>query len=638
MRFHTLNIQNFMSIGQVNMSLADKGLVLVLGENQDSQAADSNGSAKTACLDAICWCLWGVTTRGLSADDVVHRLVGSNCEVTVTGEVRGSHYRITRYRKSKTNAKANDLRIFVDDKELTGATMADTQTVVTKFVGMDYATFAAMMPGSGFKAAELTDKEVKTLLESILQTEHFASAHLVAKDQANAIQLELSSVTAEIAAKNEEIAKVESTLSKLKDAKDSFEVRKASEVAAVQFELSKHRSKYADALALCESAKHLPERLQDLSVQYTGLKVALDTLVKRREEHAKALSEVRVAMTEKVVPLNSEIAQLQKAVTVAKSLGDSCDKCLQPVPVEFKDSIISDRTERIKTLEADVLTATQAAKAESEAIQALQNVLATEKTTTESAIDAVYSEMESLKNRIHEADVAAATSKTLADLIKSVDGTLAMTQAKTFAYDSQMIDLRAKAESTASEVSKLMTKEALLSSNLEMANFWVKAYSPAGIRSYVLEQVVPWLNQRATFYADILTSGEMQVMFSTTSTTKKGDDKQYFTIDMTMRNGADSYQGCSAGEKARADLVVALTLGDLAAARSQHGLSFRFIDEAFEKMDGTGVDAVVRLLKAQESEYKSVFVVTHKRDLQDHFDKSITMVKSNGRTSLKEQS
>lgn len=635
MKLQKLKIQNFMAIGQVTMDLENQGLVLVLGENKDSESADSNGAAKTACLDALCWCLWGTTTRGLAADEVVHRIEAKDCEVELSGEVNGEPYRITRYRKSKTNAKPNDLRVFVGDKELTQATMADTQVQVTKLIGLDYATFAAMMPGSGMKATELTDKEIKALLESILQTEHFAEAYKLVRETTNELAKKIALEHDSIDSSNKKIAAIEARLTTLADARDKFDTKRAAEVASIQFELSKHQEKLTALQADVVPTAPIKTAISVFEAKVTEYETALTTAQTDLQTCEKNLNALVVALAQNVAPLDAQIAQLAKTIAKTEKLGPSCNSCLQDIPKEHTDKVLSNAKTHIERLEASKEAAKKASEADQEFVKKqISSLLASIKDLKTKHAD-MQKQVREHAVTLQKSEVAEASVTALATTVEAVKASLEAAKNQKFEAGSLMDELVQQAASLASEVSKHLKVKQTLSEEEKVASFWQKAFSPSGIRSFVLTKVVPVLNERAKFYADILTNGEMTVEFSTTSATKKGEDREYFQIKVEFKNGADTYQGCSAGEKARADLVVSLALGDLASMRSKHGMPFRFIDEAFEKMDTTGVDAVVRLLKRQEKEYQSVFVVTHKKELQDHFDRSITMVKHHGRTTMR---
>jgi DNA repair exonuclease SbcCD ATPase subunit len=150
----------------------------------------------------------------------------------------------------------------------------------------------------------------------------------------------------------------------------------------------------------------------------------------------------------------------------------------------------------------------------------------------------------------------------------------------------------------------------------------------------MLDYVTPVLNDRAEYYSNLLSGGEMKVYFTTKTTLKSGDEKDKFQIMVEQRHGSDLYMGNSKGEKARADLIIAMALGDLATFRTSKQLPWRFLDEPFESIDDAGNEAVMSLLNDQKSRYKTVFVVTHKPAFKKLFNQRITVVKENSISTI----
>ncbi len=65
-----LYVRNFMSIGEVDINLKNQGLVLISGDNQDIQSANSNAAGKSSLFEALLWCYLGETYRDVNADRV----------------------------------------------------------------------------------------------------------------------------------------------------------------------------------------------------------------------------------------------------------------------------------------------------------------------------------------------------------------------------------------------------------------------------------------------------------------------------------------------------------------------------------------------------------------------------------------
>ena len=69
----SVELENFRSFhGKHTFTLpTDPGLYLITGKNEIEPRLGANGIGKSTLLDAIYWCLYGRTTRGLKAGDVV---------------------------------------------------------------------------------------------------------------------------------------------------------------------------------------------------------------------------------------------------------------------------------------------------------------------------------------------------------------------------------------------------------------------------------------------------------------------------------------------------------------------------------------------------------------------------------------
>jgi DNA repair exonuclease SbcCD ATPase subunit len=168
-----LSINNFLSVGpEVVVSLKDRGVIGVFGANKDTNAADSNGSGKSAIFsEAIAWVLYGQTLRGISSDDVVNLDKGNNCVVSLTIEEDISVYEIIRTRKLTKTKKANDTLVYLNGQNITRGTNQDTQILIDDIIGMDFNTFvqSVLLSYGTTPFSQMTDKEKNEVFENILE-------------------------------------------------------------------------------------------------------------------------------------------------------------------------------------------------------------------------------------------------------------------------------------------------------------------------------------------------------------------------------------------------------------------------------------------------------------------------------------
>ena len=186
MRFKKITLQNFLSYGPAQeISLDKQGLVGVFGANTDS-SFDSNGAGKSAIIEAIVWCLWGDTVRGLKADEVINSKVGKDCVVTLEVDDGPQQYVITRYRAKTDVKKKNDVLIEVNGTDATHGVMTDTQAMIDGIVGINFTTFSqsVLLTANTQSFCTLKDSEQKDVLEDILNIDMLRKAQAEAKNRA----------------------------------------------------------------------------------------------------------------------------------------------------------------------------------------------------------------------------------------------------------------------------------------------------------------------------------------------------------------------------------------------------------------------------------------------------------------------
>lgn len=165
---------------------------------------------------------------------------------------------------------------------------------------------------------------------------------------------------------------------------------------------------------------------------------------------------------------------------------------------------------------------------------------------------------------------------------------------------------------------------------LEYLEFWQRAFGYGGIRSVLLDGVAAKLTERTNRYLKVLTGGSVNVQFATLSETKGGETRERFEVKVLNNYGAGTYAGNSGGERQRIDICIALALHWLVRTRAAKPLGFAIFDEVFERMDETGCEAVVNLLRQEQADLGTMFVVSHNPGLSARFPQSIEVEKRGG--------
>ena len=636
MKFQNLTISNFGSIGEMKLPLADQGLTLILGRNEDAPKADSNGSGKSLPLDAFTWALWGNTVRGFGSDEVVHNKVNKNCKVEVSFSDRGHDYEVIRLRRNKEDAdhKPNDLILKCGGVEASGASIADTQGMIEEIVGLDFTTFCAMMPGAGINVATMTDAEVKALLERLLRTEALGKASEEARRRSRAVSGELSVQSTRMQDLLISISEAKTRLVDLETKEENYANTRLAKIEELDQALEVLERNKGVHTKIAESKDSLQLKVSELTLEADAIYVKNAQLRQDAKTVDAHYSAKIIALNETKVEVAVRLEEVALKMNTLDGFAGQCPTCYQVVDPDHAAELREALEEKERLLQIKVQTIEASTEAtrkrwdiEKEETLALLDPQAAADKDAEKAAAAIAlgKANDAVTNVGHFDDRIAEMSNRKIELEADVNPYLSL-------MESEEVNLINKQQ----DCDKLVTLIEELRKKSEILSFWVDSFSPQGIRSFMLEHVTPLLNQFAKKYADLITSGEMEITFHTKDTLKSGKSKERFNIQVSQKHGGGSYASNSSGERARANLIIALALGELAALRADKQIPFRFLDEPFESIDEAGTESIVTLLNQQKEQYNSVYVITHQDHFKQLFPNKKTIVKKGGFSSLEE--
>lgn len=163
LQFKHLNIREFLSVGEIDLDLQNRGLSLVRGINNYEPKLESNGSGKSSIFDSIVWCLTGYTTRDVSK--VSNENLDNGACVTLELLIDNHNYTITRCENPKT------LTIIKDEEDISGATYTKSQSVLdSEFGWVNYdilISIIVLSQGLPGRFTSLKPKDRKSRLESL---------------------------------------------------------------------------------------------------------------------------------------------------------------------------------------------------------------------------------------------------------------------------------------------------------------------------------------------------------------------------------------------------------------------------------------------------------------------------------------
>jgi exonuclease SbcC len=215
---------------------------------------------------------------------------------------------------------------------------------------------------------------------------------------------------------------------------------------------------------------------------------------------------------------------------------------------------------------------------------------------------------------LHEASLDEAIS-IREDLVKNQAGTLEKM--------SHYKLLETEYEEKNQEYRILYHQEALLQRATDI-------FSKNGIQSFIIENALPEIENKANQILDIISDGRLQVFFKVQSKTKKGSFKETMDIDISNEGQLRSYELFSGGEKFKVDLAIRIAISYVLSNKSGARLSMLMIDEGFGTQDKDGILRFVECINRISKDFEKVIVVTHLDELKDYFQTLIRVSKKNG--------
>lgn len=395
MKLVRLKVNNFMSIGNIDLPLDRVGMNLVLGKNLDDSRFDSNGSAKSALFEAMTWGLFGEFLRELTSESVI-RLGQDKVTVSVLVDPEDGSERVWFVRTRSKKEHKMDVRTESGVQLFPANSVKDIQPQINSWLGLDFRTFTnSVYFGKGlvkfFMASN--DTERKELLETILQLVSFDDALDRAKGLSKKCTEDIAEHNTNIAISKALNVEKNATLSglieniliakkkkeeeqpKLLDKRSRLSIDKqkiADSLSRLDTLINKEKKDYDDTYNKI-NAEHVKEiseldKVLAASINYTEDLFEKDIL-KLKEDSASALQKIQEeydkldATKKRIVDAKLDfekeisktkgiIHSIEKERTRVRNLTEDlpCKECHQNISIEHKSALINKYTEEIQPL------------------------------------------------------------------------------------------------------------------------------------------------------------------------------------------------------------------------------------------------------------------------------------------------
>lgn len=623
--FGLLTINNLGCIQEAQVDLGSKGIILIVGENNDSGAANSNGSGKSTIFRALTWLLYGQAVEGGKFDFMMRG--SGQAHVSLKLKVDERETLIQRIQKA---GGTPSLKIHQEGKRISPRGLKESQELINKMIGLDWMAFRnTVLYGQGdiqhFADPRTTDSQRKAILSKILGFERFDSARKVARlrlrtAQENETDLEtkmdrLDGLIEGLQLdwwESQESEWAETNQTKIKEAQEEVSQLRdqMSELDGLQEKLIAFQTRLSRVDGVLDDLQETKAQRADLARQRAN--------IEKFEVSANAFEDVT----------NVKINQFQ--AEIERFEDGNCPTCGTPATGSHVKTTVNSSKEQLKKVEGDL-----------EKIQERKKALEDDKKNINSSILEVEEELSEephwlemrglVDSKIEETEESLGTQSNLEVDIQSLDEEIAQLKVKDNPFTEKIQEARDKAQKYSDELKKLRRGTRVITAQTKLWKFWVDGFGPGGLPSYLLDSVVPVISERTNQYLEILADGDISIRMDTTSELKSGAVKDQLTIHSTIEEMRDVAP--SGGQNRKITLACDLALMDIVSQREGSGIDLLLMDEVLDGLDATGRARIMDLLDHLRTQRGTIFLVTHDPELlefSEKFDHTLKVVKEDG--------
>ena len=170
--------------------------------------------------------------------------------------------------------------------------------------------------------------------------------------------------------------------------------------------------------------------------------------------------------------------------------------------------------------------------------------------------------------------------------------------------------------------------------SIEDYQFLAEAFGKKGIQAVIIENAIPEIENESNRILSKLTENKMHIALITQTKTKTGSIVETLDLLIGDEMGTRNYELFSGGEAFKVNFAVRVALARLLARRAGAKLETLIIDEGFGSQDDASRERLVRAIKAIQTDFARILVITHMADIKEMFPTQIQVSKVNGASRL----
>lgn len=568
--FERIRFKNFMSYG-------NSWTEIDLNSSPRTLVIGKNGNGKSVAItETLCFALFGKSFRGANKPQLVNSINERDCVVEVEFTKRNSRYKVVRGIKPAIFEIYKDGNLIPVDSSLKDQQKEFESTVIET----NFDTFIQVVilgSASYIPFMKLAAKERRQIVETLLDLRVFSNIHATMKTK---------------------LSETRSVLSQAELRRDTIQ-DKVADFTAILDEQTKRGKQTKDAIL--KKISDLETKIADMErvIQDTQQKInstALDSI----ERSQKELERSRSKYHSLVVEASSKAKQLKKRLRFFES-NTVCPTCNQDIDEEYSSGIQDNLEKSLESIENTrdrIEVSIQNLDGESVEFSKQAKKIKDSLDIVNKLGRAKDKESRALRD---QRDILATLSDVTSQDVSNIQDKITQCEKELKTIESDVA-----------------TAEELLSDYDQLASL----FSDKGIKTKIVRSYLPFINKKIN---EFLHDMEFFVLFEF--------DEGFNETILARHRDQFKFDSFSEGERARINLALLLTWREIAQRKNTLSTNLLVFDEIFDSsLDSIGSEELMRILKSFSD--TNIFVISHRVEMQEHFDRVIKAVKSSDFSTL----
>jgi DNA repair exonuclease SbcCD ATPase subunit len=666
LKFNLVRAENILCFGPkgVEIHFADYGnIIQVIGINKDAPGTEeepaSNGTGKSSIQEILSIGLYGRTVKSPTKNkgNRIVNILAEKGEV----EVQWDDYRVIRsFKKAKSGTVTSKLdlwksqdKIWDDSSKMTFGTTDETQKFIEEKLGLSHHAFCNVVifdDSNTYSFLEADTPTKRQIVENLLDLEQYRDYHENCKEILRDLKKDVGELSKDYEGLKSDVDACDRRISTVKNQEASWKTNKQSELKSLLERIKNKQSQLenSDTGAQLANWQKGQERIVQINDEITDLESKRDKIqeaiknarakVDQAREDKNSLNEL---IQTDVLSLKNIEADLNKALKLISDLeklkeGTTCPTCRGTISRENYGHVLDHGKEMAEKCRNTIENKQTEIEEKKQHFITKSSVLTTMESKISEADGKVAIIEGTLRKHRNEISLLTKVPKPEGNVAEQVLEAEIVELKKQFKSKKEEYEGQSPYQEIIeqAEIEKLEKERDRDAKGLELQRvesevpyfeYWLEAFSDNGIRKFVIDGIIPALNERIAYWLQILIDGLIELTF---------DNKLDETVS---RNGNPAfYHNMSKGEVRRINLAVSQSFAYVMMLNSGACPSIVFLDEITGGgIDRAGVPNVYNMILELAKE-RQVMVTTHNEVLMNMLQgcESLTLKKQNDITEI----